>query len=420
MTANGRLSVSPNRSVNGSPGAVDVPESDNTGAVFKTRGGVKKYLWLFSLVGAAIAPLTVFLYNVSGGNTFATLFPLFYIYAFVPMLDLAFGEDPFNPSAEEIEAMEADPFYRRLLHVSVPLFYASFFVVVWFVGTNALPWWSLAALAWGFGSMHGDVLTIGHELGHKSNRTDRTLAQIINGLIGYGHFCIEHNRGHHVWVSTPEDPASARMGESIYRFAARELPGAFRRGWAHETERLQRKGLSKWSLRNEILQSYALTLVVSIVVVALFGVKTIPFMVAHHLVGWYALTQANYVEHYGLKREKLPTGKYEPVAPRHSWNTNHIVSNLLLFQLQRHSDHHANAQRPYQVLRNFPDLPRLPSGYPGCFAMAAVPPVWFRVMDPKVIDWAGGDLEKVNVAPHARERLARTYGAPDLAATPAE
>ena len=198
---------------------------------------------------------------------------------------------------------------------------------------------------------------------------------------------------------------------AIYAFALREVPGAFRRGFDHERERLARKGKSFWSTENEVLQSYAITLAIALTVVALFGLKMIPFLIIHHVVGWYALTQANYVEHYGLLRQKLPNGKYQPVEPRHSWNTNHIASNLMLFHLQRHSDHHANALRPYQALRDFPDLPRLPSGYPGCYGLAAIPPLWFKVMDRKVMDWADGDLTKVNVSPRHRAKLEARYGA---------
>ena len=136
-----------------------------------------------------------------------------------------------------------------------------------------------------------------------------------------------------------------------------------------------------------------------------FGPKLLWFVLIHHLQAWYGLTQANYVEHYGLLRQKLPSGAYEPVQPRHSWNTNHIFSNLLLFHLQRHSDHHAHALRPYQALRDSQDLPRLLNGYPGCFGLAVIPRLWFQVMDPKLLEWAGGDLDKINVDPQRRAEL---------------
>jgi alkane 1-monooxygenase len=201
------------------------------------------------------------------------------------------------------------------------------------------------------------------------------------------------------------------MGESIYKFIRREIPGALRRGWAHEVERLAKLGFANpWTWHNEILQSWALTATIAATLFAMFGWIMAPFLLIHHFYGWYGLTQANYVEHYGLLRQKLTNGRYELCEPRHSWNTNHTYSNLISFHLQRHSDHHANALRPYQALRDFDNLPRLPSGYPGCFGMAAIPWLWFKVMDPKVMAWAGGDIAKVNIDPDKKDELYAKYG----------
>jgi alkane 1-monooxygenase len=181
----------------------------------------------------------------------------------------------------------------------------------------------------------------------------------------------------------PAIPASARLGESLWRFALREIPGTAVRGWEMERARLARKGHGFWHWRNDILQGYAITLLAAVALILTFGWKIVPFVFLNGLIGWFHLTFANYVEHYGLKRELRPDGRYEPCEPHHSWNTNHIVTNLMLFHLQRHSDHHANPLRPYQALRSFDHLPTLPSGYPGCFLLAAIPPLWFKVMDPK-------------------------------------
>ncbi len=159
--------------------------------------------------------------------------------------------------------------------------------------------------------------------------------------------------------------------------------------------------------RTKFCKALRLTLVVAAVLIAALGWQVAPFILLHHFIGWYGLTQANYVEHYGLLRQELASGRYQPVEPHHSWNTNHIFSNLITFHLQRHSDHHAHPMRPYQSLRDFPDLPRLPSGYPGMYLLAAIPPLWFRIMDPKVIAWASGDVSKVNLAPR-RVTLATT------------
>jgi alkane 1-monooxygenase len=292
-----------------------------------------------------------------------------------------------------------------LLYLGIVLLFASFFVVAWFLGTYRVPWWAYTVLALGAGFQNSGAILLGHELGHKNNRADRIAAQVANGLVGYGHFCIEHNVGHHVHVATPEDCASARMGESIYKFVRREIPGAFRRGWHHERERLAKLGYQPFTWRNPILLSWMLTLAIGGALIAVFGWILLPFLIIHHVYAWYGLTQANYVEHYGLLRQKMPNGRYEACKPRHSWNTNHIFSNLLTFHLQRHSDHHANALRPYQTLRDFEELPRLPSGYPGSFGLAAFPSQWFKVMDPKLMHWAGVDISKLNVDPDQRDRL---------------
>jgi alkane 1-monooxygenase len=369
----------------------------------------KRYLWLASLTGPLVPIVGVALYLLSGGNPLATLFPLAYTFIFVPVADLIFGEDTHNPPEEVVPAMSKDNYYRVLLYIAIALLFTQFFIVAWFIGTHALPWWGFLALTLGAGFSSSASLLVGHELGHKASRADRTAAQIINGMIGYGHFCIEHNRGHHVNVATPEDCVSARMGESIYKFALREIPGAMRRGWALEKERLAKAGIATWSPRNEIVASWFVTAAIAIGLIATFGWIMIPFLAIHHVYAWYGLTQANYVEHYGLLRQKVASGRYELPEPHHSWNTNHIYSNLISFHLQRHSDHHANALRPYQALRDFDGLPRLPSGYPGSFGLAAIPPLWFRVMDPKLMAWAGGDITKVNVDPAKRARLYAKY-----------
>ncbi|MDD9910503.1 MAG: alkane 1-monooxygenase [Ahrensia sp.] len=356
----------------------------------------KRYLWVLSFTPPLMPLIAIIGYFWSGGQALWTIAPLVYAFALLPLLDMLVGKDTTNPPSEIVEAMSQDNYYRVLLHLSVPIYWAGFLVSAWFVGTQDLPWWGVVAIALSAAVSSGTGITIGHELGHKQSRFDQFMAMLANAITGYGHFCVEHNRGHHSAVATPEDPASARFNESVYAFAAREIPGTLRRGWVHERERLARRGLPFWHWRNETLQGYTVTLMADVLLILAFGWIMIPFLIIHNGVGWLMLTQANYVEHYGLKRRRKENGRYEPCQPHHSWNTNHIVSNLMLFHLQRHSDHHANPMRPYQALRNFDDLPHLPSGYPGSFALAAFPPLWFRIMNPKVLHWADGDMDQVN------------------------
>ena len=365
----------------------------------------KKPLWLASVLIGLVPGLCALLLAATGSSWWA-LAPMLFFFGALPLLDAAFGEDPFNPTPEEAAILAGDPYFRVLLFAAVAAFYASFLVCVTVAASFPLSPAGFLALALSCGVASGGGLAVGHELGHKSDRLDQTAAFFMNALSGYGHFRIEHNRGHHSHVATPEDSASARLGESVWRFALREIPGGVARGLAEERDRLARRGRRFWSAENEILRSTAFTVAMAAVLVALLGWKALPFILVHHLAAWLQLTFANYVEHYGLLRAKRDDGRYESCQPRHSWNSNHIVSNLSLFHLQRHSDHHARPLVPYQALRNFDDLPRLPSGYPGCFLLAAIPPLWFRVMDPKVMAWAGGDIARVNVAPHAARRIA--------------
>ncbi|PHR93573.1 MAG: alkane 1-monooxygenase [Robiginitomaculum sp.] len=378
----------------------------------------KRYLWWLGYVGTFVLLGTIWLYFLLGNNPIVTLIPALYIYVITAVIDKIMGVDDYNTPEEVVPAMMADNYYRIHVHMQIPVIFGVFFAFVWFVGTQDLPAWAIIALIIGVGSGSGAMLAVTHELGHKNNKWDRLHAKIGNMLLGYGHFNIEHNSGHHVWVSTPEDPASSRMGESIYRFILRELPGTIRRGLAQETRRLSTQGRGFWSLHNDVLQVYVATIAIIIALAFIFGPNILWFVIPHHMLGWYALTQANYVEHYGLMRQKKANGKYEKCQPHHSWNTNHLWSNMALFHLQRHSDHHAFPQRPYQVLRNFDGLPNLPSGYGGCFALAAIPPLWYKIMDPKVMEWADGDITKVNIDPKHKERLYNKYNQVQMA--PAE
>lgn len=379
--------------------------TDAAGRTLRWRDG-KRLAWLLSVV-YPLVPLVGVALHAYTGEPIMLAVPLLIGYGLMPLLDALIGEDRNNPPEAVVAQLEADRYYRWLTWITVPLYFATLLICAWWAGTQALPWWALLILAYVAGVNAGMGLTTGHELGHKHNPIEQWLARLILAVPAYGHFTVEHGRGHHRWVSTPEDHASARMGESIYRFALRELPGGIRRAWQLESQRLVALGFSPWSRRNTMLQSYAVTALLQLGLIAAFGPVMIVFLAIHNLVAWWQLTSANYVEHYGLLRGKLPNGQYEVPQPHHSWNTNHLVTNLALFHLQRHSDHHANPSRRYQSLRHFEDLPQLPSGYFGMFTMACFPRWWFRVMDARLLalPHVQGDLSKVNVDPRARERL---------------
>src|SRR5690606_11366963 len=267
-----------------------------------------------------------------------------------PLLDFALGEDTNNPPEELVPQLEADVYYRRLTWFTVPLHFLTLVLLARFVASHELSVAAVLLLAMTAGLFSGLGINTAHELGHNITRLEPKLAKWALAVPAYGHFCVEHNRGHHRHVATPEDSASARMGENIYRFMLREIPGAWKRAWNEESIRLQRAGSATWSQHNVILQSYAISAVLQLGLVAAFGWMMIPFLAIHNVFAWFQITSANYIEHYGLLREKLPDGRYERCRPHHSWNANYIFSNLVLFQLERHSDHHANSHRRYQSL----------------------------------------------------------------------
>jgi alkane 1-monooxygenase len=202
------------------------------------------------------------------------------------------------------------------------------------------------------------------------------------------------------------------MGETFWQFLPRSVVGSAKSAWEIEAERLRRLDKKVISIENDNLQSWAMTVVMFGALTFWLGPWALAFLVAQAVYGFCLLEVVNYLEHYGLMRLKDKNGRYERCQPRHSWNSNHVVTNLLLYQLQRHSDHHANPTRRYQALRHFEDSPQLPSGYAGMILVAYIPKLWFRVMDPLVVKHHGGDLRKANLHPAARERLLQQYPAP--------
>jgi len=371
----------------------------------------KRWLWLMSVLYPLLPFLGIWLHSMTG-KEYWLLLPMLLNYGFGPVFDWLTGEDRSNPPEAVVMQMDQDRYYRHLTYITVPLHFVTLIGAAWYAGTQDLSSWGILFLAIVAGMTAGLAVNTGHELGHKNSQLEKTLAKIVLAVPAYGHFTIDHNLGHHRNVSTPGDPASARMGESIYRFALREVPGAFAEAWAIEKDRLKRRGKSTWHHNNQRLHSYALTAMLTIGLILAFGWVMLPFLLVHNVLAYWQLTSANYVEHYGLLRQHDENGKFERCEPRHSWNSNHIFSNLVLFHLERHSDHHANPLRRYQALRHFDGIPQLPSGYFGAYLLAYVPWLWFRVMDKRLLELphVQGDLDKINIDPAARPAIYLKYG----------
>lgn len=365
--------------------------------------------WLLSMLMTLLPFVGIGLREIAGSDLWLFA-PTVILYGLVPLLDRLLGEDRNNPAESDVTFLEDDLYYRWIVFLSLPLVYLTLAVCAWYAVSAGLSWYGYLGLAMATGWTCGASINAGHELGHKKVRAERIMARLALAPSGYGHFTIEHNRGHHRDVATPEDSASARLGESYYRFMAREIPGAFRRAWQVEADRLRRAGEGPWSARNEILQTATITLITWGALVWWLGPAVVPFILIQAFMAYSLLTSANYVEHYGLLRHKTESGRYERPEPRHSWNSNHVLSNILLYQLQRHSDHHAHPTRRYQALRHFDEAPQLPSGYFGMFLVAFVPGLWFRIMDRRVIAHTGRRVTDINLDPMRRAELISTYG----------
>ncbi|UXA10895.1 alkane 1-monooxygenase [Mycobacterium sp. SMC-8] len=371
----------------------------------------KRYVWLLGLVIPTLVPMSWAAATLTGWGGFWWSGPALMMVV-IPALDFLVGPDSDNPPDSALTHLENDRFYRWATYLYLPAQYLSLALACWLwnaeAATMSLP--DKIGLMLTVGGIGGVAINIAHELGHQRARSERWLSKVALAQTGYGHFFVEHNRGHHARVATPEDPASSRLGETLYAFLLRSILGSLRSAWSLERRRLARRGKSAWSLRNDALNSWAMTAALFAVLVAVFGVQVLPWLLGQAVIGLCLLETINYLEHYGLRRQRRPDGSYQQVRPAHSWNSNSVISNVFLFHLQRHSDHHANPHRRYQALCHADEAPQLPSGYATMVLLALVPPLWRRVMDRRVVAHYGGEVRLAALSPRKERALLRRYG----------
>ena len=342
---------------------------------------IKSYRGL-KYLSVLTVPITALIsFNTTGALTFITLV---YVFGLVPFIELLFKPDESNLSAAEAEVMRSDPLYDWILYLIVPLqwFFVGYFLFIMQTPVDTLTSigrvTSLGVLCGVFG------INVAHELGHRKQKLSQLLSKTLLLSSLYMHFFIEHNRGHHRRVSTKEDPASARYGENVYKFWLRSMVFSYFSAWDLEAQRLRKKGYSPWSWRNEMLWFQILQAGLLIAIYWWWGLPAMVMFFSAALMGILLLETVNYIEHYGLSRIRNEQGQYEKVKPHHSWNSNHIIGRLMLFELSRHSDHHYKASKKYQILRHHEDSPQMPTGYPGMMLLALVPPAWFGLMHARI------------------------------------
>jgi alkane 1-monooxygenase len=360
----------------------------------------KQFGYLLVFLISALQPIGLLLADNGLNRNVAAWFPLFAIFILITIVDYGIGRDGNNPAnREEIRRLSRTKYYRLLTLACLPV---QFVLLVWsgsqftsqfLNGVGQLGWLLSLGLVNAMVSMNG-----GHELIHRSTRIERWFGGMLLSSVCYGNFKVQHIAGHHVDVSTPADPSTGRYGESVYRYLFRAYRCFFTESWRLEARRLREKGKSPLHWQNEMIWWTMLSLLMLAAFTAAFGVEGAFFFLAQSFVASSVLEAINYIEHYGLERRRLSDARFEPTTHLHSWNSNYLLTNLILFQLQRHSDHHHIASRRYQALLHHEESPQLPGGYPAMLLLSLVPPLWFRVIHPRM------EVFKSNIGLHERTR----------------
>jgi alkane 1-monooxygenase len=329
---------------------------------------------------AFVLPLFVAIAFVTEG--WLCYLPLLYAFGLIPLLELLFKPDAKNLSEATAALVKTDRIYDALLYAAVPVQYGFLIWFLFILQTNSVDLVSLIGRIISMGLMCGILgINVAHELGHRKSRTAKTAAKLLLLTSLYQHFFIEHNYGHHKNVSTPKDPASSRFNEPLYGFWFRSLIGSYVSAWRIQFQLLKRSKVGWFSFKNDMFYYVVQSLTLLLIVFLVFGqLAVVGFFIAA-LIGMLLLETVNYIEHYGLQRRRINEQRYENTTPQHSWNSDHVVGRMLLFELSRHSDHHANPYKKYQGLQSYHDSPQMPTGYPGMMLISAIPPLWFYLMN---------------------------------------
>lgn len=353
----------------------------------------KKYAYLLVTLPSLTLLASVWLSHYFGHHDVFAFTTLLFVFVLVPIFDHIIGQDPANPDEEtQVPVLSKQKFYPFLTLLCLPMQVVSILYGGHILMTTDFSWLGQVGWILSVGTVGAIVaINVGHELIHKDSSLEQITGGLLFSCVTYGGFKVEHVRGHHVHVSTPEDASSSRYGQTLYQFLPHAYLHNFLNAWSLEAKKLKRKGKSPFSLSNELIWWYSMSFIFAGVCGALWGWMGIAYFFAQSVVAFSLLEVINYIEHYGLHRRKLDNGRFERTNVEHSWNSNYLLTNLFLFQLQRHSDHHAYPKRRYQVLRHHEVSPQLPSGYATMVVIALFPPLWFKIMNPRVEAYYQGE-----------------------------
>ncbi|WP_411766147.1 alkane 1-monooxygenase [Winogradskyella sp. A3E31] len=336
-----------------------------------------KYLAAFSI------PLVALIGLILRGSLFWAT-PL-YAFGVIPFLEIIFPVDPSNLEENQVESKLKLKLFDWLLYLNLPLVFGILAFAISIVFTKDLTTLEFVGLITTVGIVLGvNGINVAHELGHRQTTGERFLGKALLLPSFYMHFYIEHNFGHHLHAATPEDPATARYNQSVFSFWFTSVFRQYVGAWNIQKKLLKHQNLSFFSIKNDMLWFTLFQSAYLITVFLLFGSKVLVFCLLSGIVGVLLLETVNYIEHYGLLRLKTSSGRYERVQEVHSWNSNHVIGRIVLYELTRHSDHHYKSSKKYQVLDCHEESPQLPFGYPTSMIIALVPPLWFKVMNKRI------------------------------------
>ena len=307
-----------------------------------------------------------------------------YAFGLIPMLELVFSSKESWYSEKQKEQRLVNVLFDLLLYLNLPLVFATLFYGLYTLLYFNLEVYEQIGIVFSVGIVLGtNGINVAHELGHRLSKSEQFLAKVLLMPSLYMHFFIEHNLGHHKNVGTPEDPATARKDQSVYGFWWTSIIGQWISAYKIQKQQLAINGQRFWSLHNELLVFVVAQVLYVYAVYVWFGALGAAYALAFALVAVLLLETINYIEHYGLVRE-FKASRYERVTPAHSWNSNHVIGRMVLYELTRHSDHHHRASKKYQVLESIEESPQLPFGYTTSMVIAMVPPVWFALMNKRL------------------------------------
>ncbi len=336
-----------------------------------------KYIWAYSIPVIGILGIYI-------GGTFSFAAVIF-AFVVIPVLELLLPTNTNNYEEEEIQSRLSKKIYDWMLYLNVPIVYGSIVYSLIIVSQQNVSTMEIAGMTLSLGVILGsNGINVAHELGHRAAFIEKILGKILLIPSHYTHFFIEHNHGHHLHVSTPNDPSTAKYNQNLYAFWWQTVTGTYTKAWAIQ-QNLNKVNQTKWySFKNDMVWFSLIQVSYLAIIFTVFGSKATLFAALAGVVGFLLLETINYIEHYGLRRNQLASGRFERVSEKHSWNSNHVLGRIILYELTRHSDHHYKSQKKYQVLEYHDVSPQMPFGYPTSMVMSFFPPLWFWVMNKRV------------------------------------